>query len=252
MDDAPKKSVEDGAKRFLEAVCGSGYTTVLTGAGVSTASGIPDFRSADGLYSKISRETFELEFLMSSPEDYYRIAIEHIHPLADKTPNVTHRMLAELEKRGWVDVLITQNIDGLHQKAGSKNVVEFHGNVTGFYCVHCGATYERGWVDGQIRSMGLPCCVCGGLVRPGVVFFGDMIPLEGLTAAQIAAEEAEVFAVLGTSLQVQPAAGMASLARRTGAKLCIINRDPTGMDALADEVCLADLSAFSEAVLGLL
>lgn len=252
MDEATMHSAANGARRFLEAVRGSEYTAVLTGAGVSTASGIPDFRSAGGLYSKVSQETFELDFLLSRPEEYYAVAIEHIHPLADKEPNVTHRMLAELEKRGWVDIVITQNIDGLHQKAGSNNVVEFHGNVTGFSCMWCAKTYPREWVDDQIRSRGVPACACGGLVRPGIVFFGDMIPLEALAAAQMAAEAAEVFAVMGTSLQVQPAAGMASLAQHFGAKLHIVNRDPTGMDALAADVCLADLSAFSEAVLGLL
>ena len=244
--------LQDDAKLFVEAVKASDYTVVLTGAGVSTASGIPDFRSPNGLYSKISQETFELEFLMSRPEEYYRIAIEHIHPLADREPNVTHRMLAELEKRGFVDILITQNIDGLHQKAGSENVVEFHGNVTGFYCTRCRESYERVWVVGGCRGGGGAYCGWGGMVRPGIVFFGDMIPLEALTAAQLSAEQSGVFAVLGSSLQVQPAAGMAALARRCGAKLIIVNRDPTGLDVLADCVCVADLSAFSEAVLGLL
>ena len=158
-------------------------------------------------------------------------------------------MLAELEKRGLLDILITQNIDGLHQKAGSANVVEFHGNVVGFHCMRCGKAYERPWVDEQIRGRGVPQCSCGALVRPDVVFFGDPIPMEALMAAQMATEQGGVFAVMGTSLKVQPAARLAAQARRCGAKLCIINREATSMDALADYVCHADLTAFSEAVM---
>jgi len=245
--------VQEKARQFLDILKSSDYTAVLTGAGVSTASGIPDFRSTDGLYSRISQKTFDLDFLLSRPEAYYQIAVEHIHPLADKQPNTTHTMLAELERRGLVDLLITQNIDGLHQKAGSENVVEFHGNVTGFHCTHCGKTYDRSWVEAQIQSRRLPCCAeCGAVVRPDIVFFGDMIPLEALTAARLSAEQAELFCVFGSSLQVQPAAGIAMLAREFGSKLAIVNREPTGMDHLADWVCNADLTDFSKAVLDIL
>jgi NAD-dependent deacetylase len=242
-------TIRDEAKVFVDLLRAAEYRAVLTGAGVSTASGIPDFRSAGGLYSKISQETFELDFLLDHPEVYYKIAIEHIHPLADRVPNVTHRMLAELEKQGLLDILITQNIDGLHQKAGSENVVEFHGNVVGFHCIECGKVYERLWVDEQIRGRGVPQCHCGSLVRPEVVFFGDPIPMEVLMAAQMATEQGGVFAAMGTSLKVQPAASLAVQARRGGAKLCIVNREATSLDSLADFVCHADLTEFSQAVM---
>lgn len=242
-------TILDQAKAYVEMLRGAEYRAVLTGAGVSTASGIPDFRSPDGLYSKISQETFELDFLLSRPDAYYEVAIEHIHPLADRQPNVTHRMLAELEKRGLLDILITQNIDGLHQKAGSQNVVEFHGNVIGFHCIRCGKTYQRPWVDKQIRARRTPECSCGALVRPDVVFFGDPIPMEALMAAQMAADQCSVFTTMGTSLVVQPAAGLAAQARHAGAKLWIINREATRMDTMADYVCHADLTEFSQAVL---
>lgn len=244
-----RMTIQDDAKFFLEAMRAARYRAALTGAGVSTASGIPDFRSPNGLYSKISQETFELDFLMSRPDAYYKIAIEHIHPLADRVPNVTHRMLSEMEKHGLLDILITQNIDGLHQKAGSQNVVEFHGNVVGFHCIGCGKTYQRLWVDKQIRKQGVPKCSCGAMVRPDVVFFGDPIPMEAMMAAQMATEQAGVFTAMGTSLVVQPAAGLASHARRCGAKLFIVNRDATCMDSLADYVCHAELTEFSQAVL---
>ena len=242
-------TIQDEAKVFVEAMKEARYRAVLTGAGVSTASGIPDFRSPGGLYSKVSQRTFELDFLMSQPDAYYKIAIEHIHPLADRQPNVTHKMLAELETRGLLDILITQNIDGLHQKAGSQNVVEFHGNVVGFHCIRCGKAYERPWVDKQIHKQGVPKCSCGALIRPDVVFFGDPIPMEALMAAQMATEQGGVFAAMGTSLIVQPAAGLAVHAGRCGAKLYIINRETTCMDTLADYVCHADLTEFSQAVL---
>ena len=243
-------SIQDKATQFIEELKASHYTAVLTGAGVSTASGIPDFRSSNGLYSKISPETFDLNFFLNQPQAYYQIACEHIHPLADKSPNVTHTMLAELERRNLVDMVITQNIDGLHQKAGSINVIEFHGNVTGFHCTECNKPYTRTWVDAQIQSRRVPrCLACGALVRPDIVFFGDLIPVDALSAAQKAAEQSELFCVFGSSLQVQPAAGIAMLARPCGAKLVIVNREPTGMDSWADEVCYADLTEFSKAVL---
>jgi len=245
-------NIEDYARHFLDAVCESDYSVALTGAGVSTDSGIPDFRSPNGLYSKISQETFELDFFLNQSEDYYRIAIEHIHPLADKEPNTTHQMLAKIQNQGMLGAIITQNIDGLHQKAGATNVIEFHGNVTGFHCMKCGKAYDREYVDKEIRTCHVPYCQCRSLIRPDIVFFGDMIPLEALNAAQLSSGSAKVFIIMGTSLQVHPAAGMANLARRYGAKLFIINREPTAMDTLADWVCHTELTAFSQAVLNAL
>lgn len=110
-------------KLFVESLNKSKYAVALTGAGVSVGSGIPDFRSTNGLFSKISQETFEIDFFNSQPDEYYKIAREYIHPLADKTPNITHQMLAKLENAGFLKAVITQNIDRLHQKAGSKNVM---------------------------------------------------------------------------------------------------------------------------------
>ncbi|MBN2513020.1 MAG: Sir2 family NAD-dependent protein deacetylase [Sedimentisphaerales bacterium] len=242
----------DYARHFLETVSTSDYSVVLTGAGVSTDSGIPDFRSPDGLYSKISQETFELDYFLNQPQDYYKTAIDHIHPLADKEPNITHKMLALLQKHDLLHAIITQNIDGLHQKAGATNIIEFHGNVTGFHCIQCGKTFDRTYVDKQIRTCQVPYCPCHSLIRPDIVFFGDMIPLEALNAAQLSAGSAKVFIVMGTSLQVHPASSMATLAKRYGAKLYIINREPTAMDTLADWVCHTELTDFSQAVMNAL
>lgn len=245
-------NIDDYARHFLETVRQSDYSVALTGAGVSTDSGIPDFRSPNGLYSKISQETFELDFFLNQPQEYYKVAIDYVHPLADKEPNITHQMLATLQAQNLLNAIITQNIDRLHQKAGATNVIEFHGNVTGFHCIHCGKTFDRVYVDEHIRTYNVPYCQCGSLIRPDIVFFGDMIPLESLNAAQLCSGSAKVFIVMGTSLQVHPAAGMASLARRYGARLLIINREPTAMDTLADWVCHTELTAFSQAVMNAL
>jgi len=241
--------VRDYVDVFLDRVRAGGTNVVLTGAGVSTASGIPDFRGPDGLYSKISPRTFEREFFFSEPEAYYRVAVEHIHTLADRQPNVTHAMLARLESMGLLDGIITQNIDGLHQKAGSRRVVEFHGNVVDYFCVACESPCDRATVDGAIRRDGVPRCACGGLIRPGIVFFGDPIPTEALETAQAMASRADVFVAMDSSLEVNPAAALAFVAHVAGATLMIVNRGPTRYDHVADHRFEVDLSAFSQAVL---
>lgn len=246
MSQKPTQDVEEFISRLKKARC----AVVLTGAGVSTDSGIPDFRSENGLYSKVSQRTFEIDFLLDSPDEYYAIAIEHIHTLADKQPNATHRALAELENRELIRAIITQNIDGLHQKAGAENVIEFHGDVTRFFCTRCETHFDRADVDSQIRRHRIPSCdACGALIRPGIVFFGDPIPMEALYDSQSLVQTADMFIAMGTSLAVNPAAGLAAAARNTGADLCIINRGPTQLDDLADIRIETDLKTFSEGLL---
>ncbi len=241
---------QQAATEFLEGLGKSRCAVALTGAGVSTASGIPDFRGAGGLYSKISPQTFEIDFFTSHPAEYYKIAIEYIHPLVDKDPNPTHFMLARLEEQGLLKALITQNIDGLHGKAGSKNVIEFHGNVIHFFCTDCEKSFDRSFVDHKIRLEAAPQCdQCGGLIRPGIVFFGDLIPLEALYAARKYTLTADLFVALGSSLEVNPAASLAMEAYRAGARLIIVNRGPTHLDSAASDRYEVDLTDFSTAVL---
>lgn len=243
----------EGAELFVSKLKKSQNAVVLTGAGVSTDSGIPDFRGPSGLYSKISQRTFEIDFFCEFPEDYYQIALEHIHPLADKEPNATHRMLSKLESLHLIKSVITQNIDGLHQKAGSLNVIEFHGNVVRFYCTKCEKVFIRKDIDDQIRTKGIPVCNhCHALIRPGIVFFGDQIPLDALYTSMDYADQADFFVAMGSSLEVNPAASIAIQAKQTGADLCIINRGPTRLDSLADLRIETDLKIFSENVLSLL
>lgn len=220
---------------------------------MSTDSGIPDFRGPSGLYSKISQRTFEIDFFCDFPAEYYKIAIEHIHTLADGEPNAAHFMLSKLESLGMIQAVITQNIDGLHQKAGSNNVIEFHGDVVRFYCTRCQKYFDRAYVDAQIREKDIPTCdACKCLIRPGIVFFGDPIPMDALYDARLLAQTADLFVAVGSSLEVNPAASLAVHARQTGAELIIVNRGTTALDTLADWRIETDLKTFSESVLALL
>jgi len=247
-----ENQAEKLAQQFLEQLRKANFAVTLTGAGVSTASGIPDFRGPNGIYSKISQRTFEVEFLFSYPEDYYKIAIEHIHPLADKKPNITHIMLAKLEERHLLKAIITQNIDGLHKKAGAKNVIEFHGNVTSFHCIGCNKTFNRASVDDKIRKERIPSCDCGSLIRPDIVFFGDPIPAKAIADARNLAAKADLFITVGSSLTVNPAAQLPLIAKHSGARLLIINKGPTAHDWITDHRYDVSLEDFSAKVLELL
>jgi NAD-dependent deacetylase len=194
------------------------------GAGVSTESGIPDFRSADGLYNgrhQIPPETIlSRGFFEEHPKDFFDFCRANVfHPEAK--PNPAHRKLAELEQAGRLTAVITQNIDGLHQAAGSTNVLELHGSYHRNYCANCGQTVK---LDQVQATQGVPRCSCGGIVQPDVVLYGD--PLDGLVlrAAVDAIRQADLLIVGGTSLTVYPAAGLLGYFRAE--RLVVINRDP--------------------------
>lgn len=203
------------------------------GAGVSTESGIPDFRSVDGLYHQkfdYPPETIiSHSFFLKNPEYFYRFYREKMLPLGFE-PNVTHRVLARLEQEGHLAAVVTQNIDGLHQMAGSRNVFELHGSVHRNTCQKCGATYDLA----QFLTLGdVPVCpVCGGRVKPDVVLYEE--PLEPLTieGAVDAIRRADVLIVAGTSLTVYPAA--AFLDDYMGSRLVLINKTPTPRDNIAN------------------
>jgi len=215
------------------------------GAGVSTESGIPDFRSVDGLYNQkfefppetiISHSFFERD-----PEYFFRFYREKMLPLGFE-PNVTHRVLARWEREGRLRSVITQNIDGLHQKAGSKNVLELHGSVLRNYCMTCGAFYPAEFIR---DAGGVPRCKCGGIVKPDVVLYEEGLDGATLEASVRALREADTVIVAGTSLTVYPAAGLLNYYR--GDRLVLINRDPTPMDYRADLVIHDSLgNVFSE------
>lgn len=204
------------------------------GAGVSTESGIPDFRSVDGLYNQHYKYPPERilshSFFRTYPEEYYRFHHDKLR-LTGAKPNAAHLKLAELEARGKLKAVITQNIDGLHQAAGSKNVIELHGSLLRNYCSRCGKKFSLEFVnDGE----GVPRCSCGGVVRPDIVFYEEQLEQENIMSAIRYIREADMLIIGGTSLVVYPAAGLVDY--YNGSKLVLINRSETSQDKYADLV----------------
>jgi len=204
------------------------------GAGVSTESGIPDFRSVDGLYSKKYKYPPEMmvshSFFRSNTEEFFDFYINKMIFLNAK-PNSAHKKLAELEKEGKVKAVITQNIDGLHQAAGSQNVLELHGSVHRNYCMKCRKFYDVNFI---VNSKGIPKCQCGGIVKPDVVLYEESLNTDVIEKAVNFIERADVLIVGGTSLVVYPAAGLINYFK--GSKLVLINKSSTPMDRRADLV----------------
>ena len=212
----------------------SKHIVFFGGAGVSTESGIPDFRSVDGLYSQKFDYPPEViishSFYERNPEYFFRFYREKMLPLGFE-PNVTHRCLAKWEQMGKLDAVITQNIDGLHQKAGSKRVYELHGSVLRNYCTRCGKFYSAQWIK---SCEGVPRCSCGAIVKPDVVLYEEGLDQDTLMKSVMAIRGADLLIVAGTSLTVYPAAGLINYYR--GNRLVLINRDETPYDSQADLV----------------
>ena len=204
------------------------------GAGVSTESGIPDFRSVDGLYNQKydypPEQILSHTFFVRNTEEFYRFYRDKMLCL-DKKPNEAHRWLSELEKSGKLLAVITQNIDGLHQAAGSKNVFELHGSVLRNYCVKCRKSYSADYIK---QSEGVPKCSCGGVIKPDVVLYEESLNDRVISGAVSAIQRADLLIIAGTSLTVYPAAGFVRYFR--GDKIVLINRDETPFDNEADLV----------------
>ena len=197
------------------------------GAGVSTESGIPDFRSQDGLPPE---EILSHTFFMERPEEFYRFYRDKMLPL-EAQPNRAHLKLAEMEEKGRLTAIVTQNIDGLHQKAGSKNVYELHGSVHRNYCMKCRKFYPPETIR---DTTGVPKCTCGGTIKPDVVLYEEGLDEDVVSGSIRAISNADLMIVAGTSLTVYPAAGLLHYFR--GSHLVLINRDATSMDSMADLV----------------
>lgn len=202
------------------------------GAGVSTESGIPDFRSVDGLYHQqydYPPETIlSHTFYRQKPEEFYRFYRAKMLCL-DAKPNAAHKKLAQWEQEGKLKAVVTQNIDGLHQAAGSKAVLELHGSVLRNYCERCGAFYDAEYI---LQSEGVPACTCGGSIKPDVVLYEEGLDQKTLSDAVRYISEADVLIVGGTSLAVYPAAGLLDYYR--GNKLVLVNKTPTPRDSIAN------------------
>ena len=222
----------DAVQTFIDYVNQSERIVFFGGAGVSTQSGIPDFRSVDGLYHQKYDEPPETilsaTYFEARTEDFYRFYREKMLYL-DAEPNVTHRVLAELEQMGKLTGVVTQNIDGLHQKAGSKEVLELHGSVLRNYCESCGKFYG---VEAVAESEGVPRCTCGGIIKPDVVLYEEALDDSVMYRAVEHIRKADMLIIGGTSLVVYPAAGLVNYYK--GNKLVLINLQPTPYDRYAD------------------
>jgi NAD-dependent deacetylase len=211
----------DDYRRMAERISRSSYAVALTGAGISVESGIPDFRSAGGLWSKYDPSEFgAIDSFRANPGKVWKMLVELDEVLASADPNPAHRTLAELEKRGILRLVITQNVDSLHQRAGSTKVVEFHGNNRTLRCDACGRSFPRARVS--LASLP-PRCSCGGALRPDLVFFGEPIPGDAYHQAMAAAEKCDFMLIVGTSASVAPASQLPRLAKQNGAFLLEIN-----------------------------
>jgi NAD-dependent deacetylase len=225
--------MKEEIKELQKMINESNNIVFFGGAGVSTESGIKDFRSKDGLYNEkysVPPETIlSAGYFYANTEGFYKFYRDKLNCL-DKEPNITHKYLAKLEKKGKLKCVITQNIDGLHQKAGSKKVFELHGSIYRNYCIRCNKFYGP---EEIFNTKGVPKCECGGIIKPDVVLYGETLP-EDLILAQKAVMAADMMIVAGSSLTVYPASGLIGYFR--GKYLVIINRSTTDYDRIANLV----------------
>jgi len=217
----------------------------LTGAGVSTASGIPDFRSDGGIWDEYDPQEFRYGRFQADPGGFWERRVEMHEAVygTDAEPNAAHDALAALESRGVLDTLVTQNIDGLHQVAGSECVVELHGNAERVVCESCGDRAPAGPVRDRVTGGDCPPhCDCGGLLKPDVVLFGEQLPAPALRRARRAARESDFLLAAGSSLTVEPAASLPHLAASNGGTLAVVNLEETPVDGLAEHAFHADVT----------
>jgi len=236
-----------------ELICKARHLIALTGAGVSTPSGIPDFRSPNsGLWARVNPLLVaSLQVFRIRPQLFFDWIRPLVRTVLDAVPNPAHIALAQLEQMGRLKAIITQNIDNLHQKAGSRNVIEVHGHMREATCVRC---YHRvptkSLIPRFLESKELPRCArCGSILKPNVILFGEQLPVREITAARQAASTCDLMLILGSSLDVAPAADLPYLAREHGAEVIVINREPTRVDGLASLVIHEDVAVAMPGIL---
>ncbi len=227
--------MDDEIKRAAQVIKKSQHLIALTGAGISVESGIPDFRSAGGLWEKYDPMVYaNIESFRRRPEMVWEMIFEMVDMTKSARPNPAHIALAELEKIGVLKAVITQNIDNLHQSAGSVNVIEFHGNAHNLECLKCGAEYS---VDEYPADGNVPRCrECREILKPSVVFFGEMIPQNALMESQMLASSADAILVIGTSAVVYPASSIPYVAKQNRAAVIEMNVEHTGLTGAITDV----------------
>jgi NAD-dependent deacetylase len=224
-------------ERLAELLGRSRRAVALTGAGVSVPSGIPDFRTPEtGLWAKVDpMEVAHIDVFEREPERFWSYYRPRFESLGDKEPNGAHEALAELERRGLIAGVITQNIDRLHGAAGSENVIEVHGSIETSSCAECGTAFGLEEMDALFDRRGVALCsACGGAVKPDVVLFGEMLPIEAIERATALAEEADLMLCVGSSLAVHPVAGLPQLTLERGGRLALVTKGETPYDGDAE------------------
>lgn len=239
----------DDVDAVARALADADEAVALTGAGVSTASGIPDFRGEDGLWERYDTDDFHVRRFLAEPGPFWEDWLDlHAEIRGDVSPNAAHEALADLEAAGHLDAVVTQNVDGLHQEAGSERVVELHGTGDRTVCRDCGETRDtEGIIERVETGETPPNCDCDGLLKPDTVLFGERLPQAALAEAQMLAGKADAVLVTGTSLTVEPAA---SIPRRVDgdATLAVVNHDPTSVEDRADYAFRADVTEVLPAI----
>jgi NAD-dependent deacetylase len=235
-----------------QAIQDSEDTAVFTGAGVSTLSGIKDFRGKDGVYAKpwqghSVEDILSLPFFKRDPAIFYAWAREFCYCLDRFSPCIVHTMLTHLEEKGLIGGVMTQNIDVLHQKAGTRHVLEVHGSPSCHHCLKCHKTYDYDAIAPTVMKGEVPHCHCSGVIKPDIIFYGESLDGKTLDECFSWAERCQLMIVLGSSLTVQPAASIPLVAWQSGAQLCIVNAQPTSLDSIATWH-FDDLKTFAEAI----
>jgi NAD-dependent deacetylase len=233
----PGKEGSAGAARLAELIRESECVVALTGAGVSVPSGIPDFRTPEtGLWEKVDpMEVAHIDVFERDPARFWSFYRPRFQTLGEKRPNGAHRALAELERRGMLDGVVTQNIDRLHRAAGSSNVIEVHGSIETSTCRGCGAAYGLEEVEGIFDDAGVARCTgCGSAVKPDVVLFGELLPEGAMLQAQALCARADLLLCAGTSLAVHPVAGLPAITLSAGGRLAIVTKSATPYDDEAE------------------
>lgn len=230
----------------VAAIRNADSVVAMTGAGVSTASGIPDFRSEDGLWNRYDPDDFHISRFRADPAGFWRDRVEMVRELfgGDIEPNAAHEALADLEAAGDLDTLVTQNIDGLHQAAGSEDPIEIHGSGKRTVCTDCDSHFGIDPVMERVEDGETPptCGNCGGVLKPDVILFGESLPEDALLRAQAASRNADVFLAIGSSLTVEPAASLPRHAIDRGGSLVVINLDRTELSDRATYDFRADVT----------
>ena len=231
-----ENKISEAARLIIE----SKYLSALTGAGISVESSIPPFRGENGLWSKYDPGLFEISYFLSNPEESWELMKKLFYEtFKNARPNEAHFMLARLEHKGLLKVLITQNIDGLHHSAGSRHVVEYHGSTRNLTCTHCSEKRES---SEDTIAVSLPKCSCGGVLKPDIIFFGEEIPISAILGVQDAIETTDVMLVVGTTGEVFPASLIPIEAKRRGAIIIEVNTQPSSFTYDTTDIFLQGLA----------